>query len=199
MDALSRVWRKAADSLRSAAMLWAGAVALALAMAAPAPTRAEQGSLEYAVKANYLYKFAPFVGWPESAFVSASSPFYLCIAGDDTFDGVLDQAVRGQFLNQHPISVRRLRPADSPTGCHILFAAGSRARSASDILRAIRGEPILTVTDQAGGPSGAIIQFVIVNNRVRFIIDAAAAAANRVTISSKLLSLAMAVKSGGGG
>ena len=59
----------------------------------------------------------------------------------------------------------------------------------------MRGSPILTVADNAA--SGAIIRFVVQDNRVRFNVDAAAAAANRVTISSKLLGLALTVRGGG--
>jgi hypothetical protein len=50
---------------------------------------------------------------------------------------------------------------------------------------------MLTVCDHAQGIRGAIIQFVVQDGHVRFSIDTAAAAANRVAISSKLLSLAV--------
>jgi hypothetical protein len=52
----------------------------------------------------------------------------------------------------------------------------------------------LTVTDQASGSSGGIIQFILQDGRVRFAIDAAAAQASGVPISSKLLALALSVR-----
>jgi len=57
---------------------------------AAAPTHA-QDSLETAVKATYLYKFAPFVTWPQRP-----GPFVICVVGRDPFGPVLDQAVAGQ-------------------------------------------------------------------------------------------------------
>ncbi len=152
---------------------------------------------EYAVKAAYLYKFAPFVVWPSSAFSSPTSPFYVCVQGDDPFDGALDQAVNGQRLDGHPAMVRRLKSIDPMTGCHILFLSGSHQQSAADAMRNVKGEPVLTVSDEGRGVSGSVIQFVVKDSRVRFHIDVEAAAANRMSISSKLLSLAVAARSGG--
>jgi hypothetical protein len=174
------------------------ALALTLCLASPPALCGEAGSLEYAVKANYLFKFAPFVAWPDSAFPSPTSPFNLCVAGDDPFGTALDEAVRGQSFNQHPVRVRRVSGSEGLTSCHILFAAPSRLQSMSDILKGVRGAPVLTVADKAPGSRGAVIQFVILNDRVRFIIDSDIAAANRVSISSKLLSLAVQVMSGNG-
>src|SRR5581483_8974891 len=86
--------------------------------------------------------------------------------------------------------------ADDP-GCTVAFAAGSAAQVAAD-LAALHGSPVLTVTDGATDPAATgIINFVVVDGRVRFEIDARAAAANRLTISSKLLSLATRVTGAG--
>jgi len=178
------------------ARTWVCVATWVLAMARAPSVHAQAHAPEYAVKAAYLYKFAPFVIWPASAFPSASSPFYVCVQGDDPFDGALDQAVSGQRVEGHPAVVRRLKSIDGTTGCHILYLGGSRKQSAADAMRSIRGEPILTVTDQVQGVAGSVIKFVVKDSRVRFEIDVEAASANRVSISSKLLSLALAVRSG---
>jgi hypothetical protein len=53
---------------------------------------------------------------------------------------------------------------------------------------------VLTVTDDQADPAeSGIINFVLENDRVRFAIDDGAAAANHLTISSKLLGLATRV------
>ena len=56
---------------------------------------------------------------------------------------------------------------------------------------------MLTVTDAATDPAAkGIINFVIEDDRVRFEIDNSTAAAGGLTISSKLLSLAVHVTGG---
>lgn len=168
-------------------VLLAGCVALLLAVR---PAAAQEGVLERAIKATYLYKFAPFVEWPTTAFESPQSPFVICVIGDDPFADVLGNAVAGQRISGRPIAIRRLS-APNRSGCQILFAVGSQTPSA---LAAVRGAPVLTVTDsEENARTKGIINFVIRDNHVRFQIDNAAAAANGLVISSKLLSLAVDV------
>src|SRR5581483_4807563 len=77
------------------------------------PPRPQAATLEYAVKAAYLLKFTPFIEWPVSAFAAPSSPFYVCVSGDDPFGADLDQALVGRSVGAHPVKVRRLQSLDS--------------------------------------------------------------------------------------
>jgi hypothetical protein len=158
------------------------------------PTRPKI-SLEYAVKATYLYKLAPFVNWPPNTFTAANQPFRICVVGEDPFDSYREKAVAGQSLGTHPFMVRHLETVTPDSGCQIVFISHLRAQSLSDALKAVRGEPVLTVTDSTTDPdSGSIMQFVIDNGRVRFDVNTSEAARNHLTISSKLLNLALAVR-----
>lgn len=166
-----------------------------VALLSSAAAHAQTDSLEYAVKATYLYKFAPFVEWPATAFDSPSSPFNLCIVGYDPFRDTLDRAVKDQRIGQRPIVVRRLQAVSRDSGCHVMYVTGSDAQSASEALATVRGTPVLTVTDSASRARAiGVIHFVVQDNRVRFEIDNQAASDNHLAISSKLLSLAISVK-----
>jgi hypothetical protein len=173
--------------LDRAARLLAAIIALALGAGA---ALAQAGSVELAVKATYLAKFAPYVDWPKSANPS-SDPFALCVAGVDPFGSLLDAAVAGQRVAGRPVVVRRIPTVAGASGCEILYLAPSPEDSITDALAATRDRPVLTVTDVArnGGPRG-IINFELVDNHVRFEIDAGAAAQSGLAISSKLQSLA---------
>ena len=178
------------------AVLNSGAVRLALAaLVTSAHAAAAAGgaaSLEYAVKATYLYKLAPFVQWPAAAFSRPGAPIVICIAGQDPFGPVLDDVVRGQRVDGHPFVVRRVRVVTRGMGCHILYVGRSADQDAAAALKAVEGEPVLTVTD--GANSGGMIEFELVGGRVRFDADEAAAEASGVPISSKLLELALSVR-----
>jgi hypothetical protein len=147
--------------------------------------------LEYAVKASYLYKFAPFVQLPANAFGGPNEPFTICLVGQDPFGRMLDDAVRGQRVGGRPIAIRRIDAIKAGVTCQILFAGS--AEGAEDILRAVARQPVLTVTDRSRGVVGGMIQFVMVGGRVRFVIDQGAAQASGIEISSKLLGLAVSV------
>lgn len=165
----------------------------ALAAAAcllPAGPVAAQGSLEYPVKAAFLYKFGSFVTWPPSAFASDGAPVTVCVLGRDPFGPTLDRLARDATVNGRRVAVKRMDAVTAGHGCHILYLGGERA---GDGLSAVQGAPVLTVSDEAqGGPRG-VIHFVLQDGKVRFRADTAAAARQRIQISSRLLNLAVGV------
>lgn len=174
---------------RWAAALVAGLVAPAVAAAGP--------PLELEVKAAYLAKFAPFVVWPQSVFASPNAPLVLCVQGDDPFGGMLDKLAAGQSVDAHPVVVRRMARLAADSGCQIAYLAGSAAQSPAEALRVAAGLPVLTVTDADGGADSngkGIVRLVLIDGRVRFMIDAGRAGQSGLAISSKLLALAAEVK-----
>lgn len=173
---------------------WVARVLACLAvLAAALPASAPAQSLEYPVKANYLVKFAAFVDWPAQTFASGASPIVVCVVGDDPFGGVLDRAASAGGASR-PISIRRMERIDGRSGCQVAYLGPSRAQTQAQALTALAGYPVLTVTDSARpGPRG-IIHFAIAGNRVRFHIDDRTAHRGGLTISSRLLSLAISVR-----
>lgn len=186
-------WRAAAATpLRAATAFLAASLAL---LACSLTDRARGGTLEEEVKATYLYKLAAFVEWPQGA--GARGSFNLCVVGDNPFGGLLKQAVQGQTINGRPIVVQRFRTIAGNPGCQIMYVTGSAAQPPSAILAAVHGAPVLTVTDEARDRADTgIINFVLVDNHVRFEINDAEATEDGLIISSKLLSLAVRVQSG---
>lgn len=172
-------------------MLALAAVAGSWALGSEAvPAQTPGPSLEYAVKATYLYKFAPFVSWRAGQPGGAADPFQICILGADPFGATLDQAVASRRVGRRPVQVRRVGAAERGMGCHVLYLGGGQPQSSEEALAALRGEPILTVTDAARGPGPhGMIHFWVQGGRVRFQIDAATASAAGLSISSKLLAL----------
>jgi hypothetical protein len=168
--------------------LWAalcGAAALLVSGAARAD------SLEYPIKAAFLYKFGSYVEWPSGAFAAPSAPLILCVTGRDPFGAVLDQTVSGRTVGTHPVVIRRMPTASRGAGCHIAFLGGSAEQPVAESARAFAGAPVLTVTEGAETPGA--IRLMVKDNRVRFEIDQRAAQLAGVAISSKLLNLAVAV------
>jgi hypothetical protein len=152
---------------------------------------AQERSLEYPVKAAFLYRFGSFVDWPGGAFADDRQPLLICIIGHDPFGPTLDRLVAGQTVEGRTLLVRRLPAADPDAGCHIAYLGGSSSQSVGAAAHALAGEPVFTVAESAA--PGVVAQFVLRANRVRFRLDTRAAAAARLRISSKLLNLAVEV------
>jgi hypothetical protein len=163
-------------------------VLAAISSAAPAqPTESD-------VKAAFLPRFARYVSWPASSAPSGADPFVLCVIGNDPFGADLDTAVRSQSVDGRRIIVRRLGSASGANGCQVAYVSGTSSESVESLLSALRGKPILTVTDAKYGGARGVIHFALVNGRVRFAIDNSDASRRGLTISSRLLALAVSVK-----
>jgi hypothetical protein len=168
-------------------LIWLVAVLL------PAPAWADANDLVDAVKAAYLYKLPDFITWPAAPAPAAT--FIICVIGESPLARLLVPAVSGQTVQQRPIVIRQFDSIVANPGCQLMFIAGVDTQTADNILAAVRGTPVLTVTDgQSDDNAAGIINFVMQGNYVRFEINLAQAAENRLIISSKLLSLALAVR-----
>lgn len=152
------------------------------------PAAAHAQPTDTAVKAAFLPRFARYVNWPTGAMPKGSDPFVLCVIGSDPFGAALDDAARSQLVDGRRIVVRRLSSAAGADACQIAFAQNAQA------LQALARKPVLTVTDAMNGGPRGIVQFTIVGGRVRFFIDQAAAAQRGLSISSRLLALALGVR-----
>ena len=144
---------------------------------------------EYQVKAVFLFNFAQFVEWPPNVFPDANAPLVIGVLGHDPFGSYLDDTVRGERVNSRPLIVQRYRNAAEIKSCHVLFISRSESDQLDQLVANLKYRKILIVTDADGGKGGVIIRFVNEGNRIRFKIDAQAAKAANLTISSKLLRL----------
>ena len=161
--------------------------ALLIAALSADSSLARAESLEDAVKATYIYKFAPFVTWPPQAQGDA---FSICVSGTDEIANLLPPATAGQDVDGRRIAVRTISGTDIPADCRILYVAASPAEEA--VLGAAHGRPVLTITNESGLGHG-IVRLIVIDHHVRFDVDTKLAADAGLPISSKLLVLAHAV------
>ena len=143
---------------------------------------------EYDLKAAFLFNFAQFVEWPPEAFPEASTPFVIGVLGDDPFGKSLDEIVAHETIRNRRIVILRHRDVQEISTCHILYIGASETPRLNHILTALGSRHILTVgeTDLFTKHSG-IIQFLIVDNRLRLRINVEAAKMAKISISSQLL------------
>ena len=79
----------------------------------------------------------------------------------------------------------------------ILFIGGSDAGRLSDILASTKGRPVLTVTESEDTFAlGSMINFVIVDDKVRFDVALREAELANLKVSARLLSVARKVLAG---
>jgi hypothetical protein len=159
-------------------------MALLLVLAAAVTVRAQDVTVEYRMKAAYLYNFVRFVEWPGDV---DSEPLTICVAGRNPFGEVLDETVRGELVNGRPVATRIILEPES--GCDVIFVPQGAAATA--YLRDARNKPILTVGENIDFIAlGGMIALQHEDPDVRFTINPDAAERAGLRISSRLLQLA---------
>jgi len=152
---------------------------------------AEQQPGEYEVKAAFIYNFPQFVTWPPNAM---DTHINICVIGDDPFGTALD-ATEEQTLGNNKMVISRLREPKHLKECHILFISKTEKKRLSQIFNTLKGTSTLIVGDTEGfAQQGVIINFYLVDYKVRLEINMDAARLANLKISSKLLKLSRIVQ-----
>ncbi len=163
--------------------------------AAPEAQAAAAVSREYDLKAVFLYNLVSFVQWPASAFASPDAPLVIGVAGPDPFGTVLDEVVANEYVGKHPILVRRFHRGEDVADCHLVFIAESDPRRVTNLLREMRGKPVLTVGDRPGFlEAGGMIGFATRGDQLQLFVNRDAVQRAELVLSSKLLELAQGVE-----
>ncbi|HEY4354386.1 MAG TPA: YfiR family protein [Acidobacteriaceae bacterium] len=144
------------------------------------------------VQAVYLYNFAKFVRWPNG---KTDASFDICVAGPKLYLDVLGKVVADQRIDGRPIAVRAVVNPEDENGCDILFLDASLGGRGDVLLTATAGKPILTVSDSDGFlRRGGMVQFLLIENHVRFSVNLVPVEKNGIELSSELLKVAVNVQ-----
>ena len=189
--------RKRRLACRALALPLASVLAAAAGTSLPAAAAGAAQASERQVKAAFLYKFLGYAEFPASAFADPVGPLTIAVAGSEDMAAELARLAAGRVIAGRPIAVRRVAEHDAPSSVHLLFVAGQDAERAGRVMRALPGA-FLTVTECEGGlRHGSVINFRIVDERVRFDVSLDAAEKKNVKLSSRLLTVANRVQKGG--
>lgn len=170
-------------------LLWGSIVALCT----PSWVHAQQPS-EYQVKATYLYNFSQFVQWPPKA-TAASNSFDICVLGQDPFGSTLNTILANETIAGKRVAARRISNSQDAVNCRVLFISSSESGRIKEILNALEGASVLTVSDLPQFTvHGGMLQFLLMDDRVRFEVNLAAAERAGLSLSSELLKVAINVR-----
>jgi hypothetical protein len=157
-------------------------LALILLLAA-ATAQAQEVSIEYKVKAAFLYNFTKFVEWPGS---TQPGPLTICVAGRNPLGQELEATVKDVTVGGRAVAARVI--LEPEPGCHVVFIP--RGVSGA-YLRSTRGQPVLTVGESGDFiDQGGIVRFYVEGGKVRFAISPEAADRSQLRVSARLLQLA---------
>jgi YfiR/HmsC-like len=146
-------------------------------------------SREYQLKAAYILNFSRFIYWPMNSFSSATDEFSICVYGESPFGENIDY-LRGKKVQSRSIKISYKEDLNNVAECHILFVSASGKSSFYEMSSNIT-QNVLTVSDVEGfSAKGGMIEFIRVNNKIKFIINVTQSIKSGIKYRSQLLEVA---------
>jgi hypothetical protein len=177
--------------LRLAPVFLSVAPTFAPALAQSSAQGGSPAALQTQIMAASLFRFLAYVEWPPEALPSGA-PFVIGVIGADGIADELTAVVAARTVDDRAVRVRRLNPGEPRDGLHALFigAAGTGL-----LHRRGKRPPVLIVTDSEGAlDHGSMINFRIVDDRVRFEVALEPLEEAGLKVSSRMLGVALHVR-----
>jgi len=149
--------------------------------------------LERSVKAAFLYKFLGYMEFP----ADPGPTLVVGVLGADDVAAELAHITSGRSVGNRSISVRKLAEGEALGGLNLLFVGGDASLPEATLRAAEKNGTVIVTERDDGLQNGSVINFRLVDERVRFEVSLPAAERCNVRLSSRLLSVAYFVQKGG--
>lgn len=184
-----------APASRRARRWGAGLACWALLVAGSAAPNAHAGDRyqEDAVKAAFLYRFTGYVDWPRDALDRPG--FTFAVLAGDAVASELGRLLAGRTVKNLPAQVRVIRSVREAGDAQLLYVGTTYTGDLEDIVENLGARPVLVVTDRPDAlNAGSAVNFMLVDDRVRFEISMPAVVRARLWIQPPLLAVAARVR-----
>src|ERR1700733_8154453 len=157
------------------------------------PANAAESYSEDAVKAAFLYRFTSYVDWPSQA--AADPQFTIAVLDADGVAAELGRLLQNRQIQNRPAQVRSIKNLRELDGAQMLYIGGSHPDELGRMITSVAGRPVLVVTNADGGlDAGSSVNFLLIDQRVRFEISLDAAQGSGLRVASELLAVAVRVR-----
>jgi len=143
------------------------------------------------IKTVYLYNFSKYIEWPTEY---SSGNFVIgVINGSPALLAELNKMAASKTAGTQKFAVKNYQSVAEIDKCNILYVPESSNGELQDILRKIRGNSTLLVTEALGDArKGAAINFVLKDSKQEFELNKGNAERCKLVVSSSLSALAVA-------
>jgi hypothetical protein len=144
---------------------------------------------EYKLKAAFIYNFIQYIDWS----VTSPKEYVIGVIGASPIEEDLREIALTKTANDKKIIVHKFSSSDDLSSCNIIFIPREASGSLETVLsRASKGT--LVVSEKPGcGKQGSAINFVIVDNKLKFETNLKALNSAGLKASSQLLKLAIII------
>jgi hypothetical protein len=148
---------------------------------------------EDSVKAAYLYRFTQYIEWPDAT--PSDLPFTIAVLEAPEVAAELRRILPNHRIKNASAQVREIARMQDLGSAQMLYIGSAQIDRVRNAVAALPGRPVLVVTAaERGLAAGSVLNFVMLEHRVRFEVSLAAADRSRLRISAELLGVATRVE-----
>jgi YfiR/HmsC-like len=154
---------------------------------------AKQGAKEYVAKAAFIYNFTKFVEWEKE---SVGPTFVIGVIGESDIYKPLRSVAETKKVSNKKIEVLKFEDLTELSTCQILFVPeGTSQKKLQECISSKFTKKTLVITEKRGSLSyGSGINFLMIDNRIKFEVNIGALNRANIKASSQLLKLAQNVE-----
>lgn len=144
------------------------------------------------IKAVFIYNFTKYIEWPQTY---KEGEFTIGIIGETPLYSELIKMTETKKVANQTLEVKKFSSPADVTKCHILYVSKDKSSSLGDIIKQLKNNSTLLVTEENGlMDKGAGINFIIKDNRQKFELNKSNVERYKLKVSSNLEALAFTVK-----
>jgi hypothetical protein len=141
-------------------------------------------------QAVFIYNFTRLIEWPSDY---KTGDFVIGVYNSGELYSEIKNFTTGKMVGSQPISVVKYSTSQAITKCHILFVPFGKTKELSTILGILGGAKTLIITEKKGAlEEGSAINFVIVEDKLKFELKASNGSKLGLKIHSNLENMAIA-------
>jgi hypothetical protein len=156
----------------------------------------QTGKEEYTLKAAFLYRFTDYVDWENNA----ADNFSIAIVGESEITSPLidlagDKKIKNKRIRVNAFNnINDLTASTNGIGAYQIIFVSHNYTGIENVISKVADLPILVITEERGAAEkGAVINFLIVSNKLKFEVNMKAVYRSGLKISSQLLQHAILV------
>jgi hypothetical protein len=144
----------------------------------------------YKAYSVFLYSFAKYIEWPEDV---RNGEFIIAVFGNQKLVHEMQTAVAGRKAGSQTIRIVESKSLDDMSQVHMIFISDLKSGATDDIVKQLKGKPVLIVTERDGlVRKGAGISFLVADdNTLKFQLNEQTLAEQKLKASSAIVNLAV--------
>jgi len=144
------------------------------------------------IKAVFILNFTKLIEWPKSYRVGE---FVVGVVGETPLYPELTKMAKVKKVANQSLTIKHFKTTAEIEKCHILYVTKTKSNEITNVIKKVKSNSTLIVTEQQGlTKKGAGINFIVQNNRQKFELNKTNIEKYKLKVSSNLEALAITTK-----